>query len=105
MLMRGGKAMGEIKVAKSGFQTAKVRQRAAMNELQTIYKEQKKMFENLKGNWSGKSARAFANGSRELLCENLMAQLALKDLNRKTAFAEFTFKDADQTLKKNIEKK
>lgn len=52
--------MGEIKVSKSGFQTAKARQKMAVNELQTIYKEQKKMFENLKGNWSGKSARAFA---------------------------------------------
>lgn len=52
-----------------------------------------------------KAQELLRNGSRELLCENLMAQLALKDLNRKTAFAEFTFKDADQTLKKNIEKK
>lgn len=97
--------MGEIKVAKSGFQTAKAQQKMAASELQTIYKEQKKMFENLKDNWTGKSANAFGNGSRELLCENLMAQLTLKNLKRETAFAEFTFKDADQTLKKNIEKK
>ena len=97
--------MGEIKVSKSGFQTAKARQKMAVNELQTIYKEQKKMFENLKGNWSGKSANAFGNGSRELLCENLMAQLTLKNLNRETIFAELTFKGADQALKKDIEKK
>lgn len=103
--MRGGKAMSEIKVTKSGFQTAKARQKSALLELRTVYQNQQKMFGNLKSSWSGKSADAFKKGSKELLCENLMAQLTLNDLKRKTTFAEMTFKEADETLKKNIEKK
>lgn len=97
--------MKEIKLKDSGFHKAKLQQTSAITELQDIYNMQKRAFKALKKSWHGKSGDAFRQGSNELLCETLMAQLALEDLNKKTLYAYSTMKYADETLKRDIVEK
>lgn len=94
--------MSEIKLKDSGFHKAKSQQTSAITELQDIYSTQKRAFEAMKSGWQGSSGDAFRQGSNELLCETLMAQLTLEDLKKKTSYAQNSMKDADETLKRAI---
>ncbi len=97
--------MSEIKLKDTGFQKTMTLQKSAITELQEIYRTQKSVFGAMKNSWQGTSGDAFKQGSNEILCETLMAQLTLDDLKRKTSYAETSLKDADETLKRTIVEK
>lgn len=97
--------MSEIKVNNSGFETAKQEQKRAVNELWAIYQKQKSIFSTMKSGWKGSSGDAFKRGSNEILCESLVAQLTLSDLNKKTLYAEKSLQEADVAVKNAIAKK